>query len=72
MFAELKKKAKAKAYDISGTIPPKEKPKEVVVEEDVIRQAFHTENPFDDPDFVAGLQELDEFEADKIHANAPR
>jgi hypothetical protein len=72
MFAELKKKAKAKAYDMSGTIPPKEVPKEEVVEEDVEFTAFHTPNPFDDPDFVADLQELDEFEAEKIHANAPR
>mmetsp|Transcript_19436 Transcript_19436/g.36231 ORF Transcript_19436/g.36231 Transcript_19436/m.36231 type:complete len:503 (-) Transcript_19436:15-1523(-) len=70
MFDELKKKAKAKAYDVTGTIPPKEVPKPV--EEEVEFTAFHTPNPFDDPKFVADLQELDEFEAEKIHANAPR
>ena len=71
MFEELKKKAKAKAYEATGTIPPKEKPKETV-EEEAERIAFHTPNPFDDPEFVDELRELDEFEAQKIHAKAPR
>lgn len=75
VFSDMKKKAKAKAYDVTGTIPPKEIQKEEVAQDDAsqsLRREFHTANPFDEPDFVAGLHELDEFEAEKIHAKAPR
>lgn len=74
MFDELKKKAKAKAYDVTGTIPPKEKPKDEAQQDEAEPAfiSFHTPNPFDDPNFVTELEELNEFEAEKIHANAPR
>lgn len=74
MFDEFKKKAKAKAYSATGTIPPKEVVEEVDDDDDDMAygKTFHTPNPFAEPEFVKGLQELDKFEAEKIHANAPR